>query len=274
MTETDGKISGNMFDTQPLKGQHALVTGGSRGIGAAISNDLARLGADISLLARNAETLNTQADHLKSEFGGKVAVASADMSKEADVQTAFAAVTGELGPVSILINNAGIAPSAPFHRMEMELWENTIGLNLTGVFLCCKEVFGSMRDAGYGRIVNIASTVGLTSYPYIAAYTASKHGVIGLTRAMAMEGARKGITVNAVCPGYTDTDLVSGAVDNIVGKTGMDAGDVKNELASHNPMGRLVTPEEVAETTAWLCLPSSASITGQSIVVAGGAVMN
>ena len=274
MIETERKISGNMFDSQPLKGQHALVTGGSRGIGAAISNDLARLGADISLLARNAGTLNTQAEYLTSEFGVNVAVASADMAKEEDVQSAFAAVTEELGSVSILIKNAGIAPSAPFHKMDMKLWENTIGLNLTGTFLCCKEVFGPMRDAGYGRIVNIASTVGLTSYPYIAAYTASKHGVVGLTRALAMEGARKGITVNAICPGYTDTDLVSGAIDNIVGKTGMDAGDVKSELASHNPMARLVTPEEVAETTAWLCLPSSASITGQSIVVAGGAVMN
>ena len=164
--------------------------------------------------------------------------------------------------------------SAPFHRMDNNLWHEIIGLNLTGTYLCTKEVFSEMREKGYGRIVNISSTVGLRGYPYIAAYCASKHGVIGLTRTLALECVKKGITVNAICPGYTDTDLVSEAVDAIIEKTGKHREEIQSEIDNISPMGRMVTPEEVAETVSWICLPSSASITGQSIVVSGGAVMN
>jgi NAD(P)-dependent dehydrogenase (short-subunit alcohol dehydrogenase family) len=268
------KITGNMFSEKPLKGQHALITGGSRGIGAAISNTLAKLGANISLTGRTEGTLNDQAGALRVHEGVEVFTATGDMSSEADVEKCFAAAAEKLGPVNILINNAGIGKSAPFHRMDTEFWNQTIGLNLTGTYLCTKQVYGTMREAGYGRIVNISSTVGLRGYPYIAAYCASKHGVIGLTRTLALEAVKTGITVNAICPGYTDTDLVSDAVDSIVGKTGRDRDEIQSEIDNMSPMGRMVAPEEVAETVAWICLPSSASITGQAIVVAGGAVMN
>ena len=268
------KITGDMFTEKPLQGQHAMVTGGSRGIGAAIANILARLGANISLTGRTEETLKEQARQLNSDFGVEAFTAVGDMSQEADVQNCFSSAVGLQGDIAILINNAGIGKSAPFHRMETEFWNQTIGLNLTGTYLCTKQVFGRMRDAGYGRIINISSTVGLRGYPYIAAYCASKHGVIGLTRTLALEAVKKGITVNAICPGYTDTDLVSEAVDSIVGKTGRERDEIQAEIDNMSPMGRMVLAEEVAEATAWLCLPSSASITGQSIVVAGGAVMN
>ena len=268
------KITGDMFTAKPLKGQHAIVTGGTRGIGAAISNYLARLGANISLTGRTEETLNTQSAHLAREYGVQSFTVKGDMSQETDVEKCFGDAFETLGPPHILINNAGIGKSAPFHRMDSEMWNSIIGLNLTGTFLCTRQVFGTMRDAGYGRIVNISSTVGLRGYPYIAAYCASKHGVIGLTRTLALECVKKGITVNAICPGYTDTDLVNDAVDEIVNKTGRDRGDIQSEIDNMSPMGRMVSPEEVAETVAWVCLPSSASITGQAIVIAGGAVMH
>jgi len=264
---------GSLFVSKPLKGQHALITGGSRGIGAAISNALAALGADISLLARDNKTLINQSDHLKAEFGANVFYASTDITNEEEIEGSFNKSIDANGPIDILINNAGIGKSMPFHKMDLEFWKATLDLNLTGTFLCTKQVYENMRERGYGRIINISSTVGLRGYPYIAAYTASKHAVIGLTRTLALEAVKKGITVNAICPGYTETDLVSEAIDNIAKTSGRDKKNIKTEIENISPMGRLVTPEEVAESVAWLCLPSSASITGQAIVVAGGSVM-
>jgi len=266
--------SGDLFADTPLTGQHAVITGGSRGIGAACADALARLGANVSLVSRSADALATKKQEIEAARGVKVATAVADVADPEEVETAFAAVTDTLGAPQILINNAGIGKSAPFHRTTLDFWQETMALNLTGPFLCTQQVYGAMREAKYGRIVNIASIVGLQGYAYIAAYAASKHGVVGLTRSLALEAAKSGITVNAVCPGYTDTDLVTEAVDNIVEKTGRSADDARAELASTSPIGRLITPEEVAETTAWLCLPSSSAITGQAIVVAGGAVQN
>ena len=274
MDDSNSKNLGSMFESKPLKAQHALITGGSRGIGAAISNALAALGADITLLARDVEKLKIQSDHLRSEFDAKVFFASADMTSEKDIASSFAKAVEANGPVDILINNAGIGKSVPFHKMDFDFWKATLDLNLTGTFLCTKQVYEGMRERGYGRIINMASTVGLRSYAYISAYAASKHAVIGLTRTLAHEAAKKGITVNAVCPGYTETDLVADAIDEIVDVSGRDSAEVKSTIENMSPMGRLVTPEEVAETTAWLCLPSSASITGQAIVVSGGSVMN
>ena len=272
--DKNSKISGNMFTEKPLKGQHAVITGGSRGIGAAISNYLAHLGADISLTGRTEKTLAEQANYIRNNYKVKVHTALGNMADELDVGRCFESASKELGSVQILVNNAGVGKSAPFHRMETNLWNEIIGLNLTGTYLCTKQVFSEMRESGYGRIVNISSTVGLRGYPYIAAYCASKHGVIGLTRTLALECVKKGITVNAICPGYTDTDLVSEAVDAIVEKTGKERTEIQSEIDNMSPMGRMVTPDEVAETVAWICLPSSASITGQSIVVSGGAVMH
>lgn len=268
MSDSKGKPGTTFFDDTPLAGQHALVTGGSRGIGWASAQALSRLGAKVSLTARDTARLQASAAQI-----GAFAIAG-DMSNEADIVRCFKAAVDAQGEVDILVNNAGIGKSAPFHRMDLEFWRATVELNLTGPFLATKQVYDSMRKRGYGRIINISSTVGLRGYPYIAAYAASKHGLIGLTRSLALECAKSGITVNAVCPGYTDTDLVTEAVDVIVEKTGRKAEDVRKELAHMSPIERMITPEEVAETVAWLALPSSAAITGQAIVVAGGAVTN
>ena len=273
MSNIDKKKLGDIFEASPLKGQHALITGGSRGIGAAISNALAALGADISLIARDETSLQIQGDYLKSKFEANISLASADVTVEKEIIKSFKTSVNTNGPVSILVNNAGIGKSMPFHKMDLDFWKKTLDLNLTGTFLCTQQVYQDMRERGYGRIINISSTVGLRGYPYIAAYTASKHAVIGLTRTLALEAVKKGITVNAICPGYTETDLVSEAIENIAKTSGRDKENIKTEIKNMSPMGRLVTPEEVAESAAWLCLPSSASITGQAIVVAGGSVM-
>ena len=264
----EGKITG-----RPLLGQHALVTGATRGIGAAIAKALGRLGADLTLIGRNRDGLDERADEISGVSAVSVHVETADVSDADIVSAAFTTAAAANGPVSILVNNAGSGKSAPFHKMDQELWDFMIGVNLTGTFVCTQAALGGMLDAGYGRIINVASTAGLTGYGYVSAYCAAKHGVVGLTRSLALETATKGITVNAVCPGYTETDLVRDTIDNIVAKTGRTEEDARAELASSNPQGRLVQPWEVAETVAWLALPASAAITGQAIPVAGGEVM-
>ena len=264
----EGKIAG-----RPLSGQHALVTGATRGIGAAIAETLGRLGADLTLIGRDRNGLDERAGEIAGASAVKVHVETADVSDPNIVGAAFTNTAAANGPVSILVNNAGSGKSAPFHKMDQELWDFMIGVNLTGTFVCTQAALGAMLEAGYGRIINVASTAGLTGYGYVSAYCAAKHGVVGLTRSLALETATKGVTVNAVCPGYTETDLVRETIDNIVAKTGRTEEDARAELASSNPQGRLVQPWEVAETVAWLALPASASITGQAIPIAGGEVM-
>jgi NAD(P)-dependent dehydrogenase (short-subunit alcohol dehydrogenase family) len=253
-----------------LSGLHALVTGAGRGIGASIARALAAAGADVTLLGRSHGDLQAVAAELKSV---RSSCQVADVSQADSVRAAVEAARAALGPVAMLVNNAGQAQSAPLGRTGDELWQTMLAVNLTGTFLCMRECLPDMLQAGFGRIVNIASTAGLVGYPYVTAYCASKHGVIGLTRAAALETARHGVTVNAVCPGYTDTDLVRGVIANIAAKTGRGEQQALTELVSRNPQGRLVTPEEVAETVRWLCLRSSGSVNGQSIAVAGGEVM-
>ena len=177
------------------------------------------------------------------------------------------------GIISILVNNAGIGKSAPFKTMKRDVWDEVIRVNLTGTFICTQAVIPSMLESKYGRVINISSPAGLTGYAYVTAYSAAKHGVVGLTRSLALEVSRSGITVNAVCPGYTETDLVSDTIANIVKKTGRSPEEARAELTRPNPMARLVQPWEVAETAAWLALPSSSSITGQAIPVAGGEIL-
>jgi NAD(P)-dependent dehydrogenase (short-subunit alcohol dehydrogenase family) len=254
-----------------LAGRHAVVTGGGRGIGAAIAAALLGEGATVSLLGRDGARLAAQAETLG---GATLAQAVAgDVTDEASVKAAFAAVRERSARVDILINNAGQAGSAPLAKTDLALWHRLLAVNLTGTFLCTREVLAEMTGRGAGRIVNVASSAGLVGYGYVSAYCAAKHGVVGFTRAVALECAKTGVTVNAVCPGYTETDIVGEALANIVAKTGKTEAEARAALVAHNPQGRMVRPEEVAGAVLWLCLPASASITGQAIAVAGGEVM-
>ena len=256
-----------------LAGQHAVVTGGSRGIGAAIANELARLGADLTLIGRSADTLEQAAGEIHRRHRVAVTPAATDVTDEGAVVAAFETIRARVPRPEILVNNAGGATSAPFTRLDRDQWNTAITLNLTSAYLCTQQIVPAMLEGGYGRIVNVASTAGLTGYRYVAAYCAAKHGVVGLTRALALELARKGITVNAVCPGFTETDMLDQSVRNIVEKTGRSAEQARTDLAAGNPQGRLIQPQEVAATVGWLCLPGSAAINGQAIAVDGGEVM-
>lgn len=247
--------------------QHAVVTGGASGIGAAIAEQFSKAGISVTLMGRDQERLLEAANRLSASSQ------QVDISNPDDVRRGFAAAVENNGAVTILVNNAGSAESSAFTKMSDELWGRMLSVNLTGTYLCTKAVIDSMSKTGFGRIINIASTASLKGYAYVSAYCAAKHGVLGLTRALALELAKKGVTVNAICPGYTDTELVSRSLDTIVEKTGMQRQQALAELVKNNPQGRLIKPEEVAETAIWLCHPNSASITGQAIAVAGGEVV-
>ena len=270
---TEPTFAADTTGGSPLAGQHAVVTGASRGIGAAIAAALARRGADVTLMARSEALLADQVSRLRAAHGARAQAAPIDVTDETRVVAAFAKAVESFGPVQILVNNAGIAEAAPFGKTDRAFWQRLIDVDLTGPYLCIRQVLGPMVKAGRGRIVNVASTAGHTGYAYVTAYCAAKHGLIGLTRALAREAARRGVTVNAVCPGYADTDIVAATIANIVNKTGRTREQAIQELVAHNPQGRLVKPEEVGETVGWLCLPAAASINGQSIMVDGGELM-
>jgi len=250
--------------------RHAFVTGASRGIGASIAAALAADGARVSLIGRDADLLAEVAAGL----GGaqRAAPIVADVTDAASVREAFATARRQFGPVHILVNNAGQAAAAKFTDTDEALWNRIIGVNLTGTYLCTREAISDMLRAGFGRIVNIASIAGLRGAPYISAYATSKHAVVGLTRSLALEYATKNITVNAVCPGYTDTDMVKRAIGNIMRKTGRSESEAMASLTATNPQGRLIAPAEVSNAVLWLCRPGTESVTGQSIVLAGGEV--
>lgn len=250
---------------ETLKGKHAVVTGASRGIGLAIARALLAQGARVTLLARDAAALEAAAAGL----GNDTPWQTVDVTDAARVNDAFA----RAGTVDILVNNAGQAASAPLGRTDAALWQRMLDANLTGAYHCIQAALPGMVDLGWGRIVNVASTAGLTGYRYVAAYCAAKHGLVGLTRALALELACKGVTVNAVCPGYTETDLVRDAVANIARRTGRSVDQARAELAAANPQGRLVQPDEVAHAVAWLCMPAASAMNGQAVAVAGGEVM-
>lgn len=256
-----------------LAGRHAVVTGGGRGIGAAVALELARLGADVTLMGRAVEPLNRVSADIRAECGVQTHVETVDVTDERNVERSFRAAAETLGPPLLLINNAGIAGSAPFKRMDLAHWRQMLDVNATGTFLCTRQVVDGMLSNGWGRIVNVASVAALRGYAYIAAYAASKHAVLGLTRSLALELATTGVTVNAVCPGYTETEMLERTIDNILSKTRRTEEEARAELTRWNPQGRFIQADEVASAVAWLCLPSSASITGQAIAVAGGEVM-
>jgi NAD(P)-dependent dehydrogenase (short-subunit alcohol dehydrogenase family) len=257
-----------------LAGKHALVTGGAQGIGLAIAKGLLEQGASVTIASRSEARLQAAVVALQSavQAGARLAYVVLDVCDAASVLLAVATAKQASGSIDILVNNAGQAAAAPFLKTDAELWQRMLDVNLNGSFHCAQAVLPAMLQAGWGRIVNVVSTAGLKGYAYVTAYCAAKHGVLGMTRALALEVATKGVTVNAVCPGYTETDLLQQALQNIVTKTGRSEQQAKSELAAANPQQRLVQPDEVANAVLWLCLPQSAAMNGQAIAVAGGEI--
>jgi NAD(P)-dependent dehydrogenase (short-subunit alcohol dehydrogenase family) len=248
--------------------RHVLITGGGTGIGAAIARALDDQGARLSLLGRTLEPLQRSASALQNARAIRC-----DVTDETSVREAFEKAVAGFGTIEVLINNAGAAPTAPFHKLSAADWRQVMAVNLDGVFNCSSAAIQGMLDQGWGRIINIASTAALRGYAYVSAYSAAKHGVLGLTRSLALETATRGITVNAICPGYTDTEIVRQSVQQIMAKTGRSEDQALATFTGTNPQGRLIAPEEIAASVLWLCSEQARSVTGQAISINGGEVM-
>jgi len=257
-----------------LADRTAFVTGGGRGIGRAVALAFAREGARVFVVARTSAEVERVAAEVRAGFGERAAAhAACDVSDPRSVEEAFAAAREFFGDIDVLVNNAGVADSSKFAETSDEFWRRHLDINLTGTFYCMRAALPPMVGRGWGRVINVASVAGKTGAPYVAAYTASKHGVVGLTRSVALEVAAKGVTVNAVCPGYVDTDMTARAVENIRAKTGRSAADALEAIKRMSPQQRLVTPEEVAALALLLASHDGRGITGQAINVDGGTVL-
>jgi NAD(P)-dependent dehydrogenase (short-subunit alcohol dehydrogenase family) len=254
----------------PLDGRHALITGGGTGIGAAIARTLAGAGAAVSIAGRRAGPLEAVAANLP-----RAKAIVADVTSEADTVAIAAAARAAHGPIDIVIANAGAAESAPIAKAGLAHWQRMLDVNLTGAFLTVKAAMSDITQgpgARERRIIFISSTAGLKGYAYVAAYCAAKHGLIGLTRALAAELRQTGVTVNAVCPGFTHTPLLDSSIANVADTTGRTWKEAARDLAAFNPQGGFIQPDEIAETVLWLCTPAARSITGQAISVSGGEI--
>jgi NAD(P)-dependent dehydrogenase (short-subunit alcohol dehydrogenase family) len=250
-----------------LDGHHAIVTGGGRGIGRAVARALSSAGAAVTVVGRKEAALAAAA-----AAGDAAGYVIADVTDARALRQEIERAAALRGPIAILVANAGGAESAPFARSDDDLFRRMLDLNLMGVVHATHAVLTGMMARGFGRIVAVASTAGLKGYPYVTAYCAAKHAVVGLVRALALETARTGVTVNAVCPGYTDTDLVRQSLDRIEHKTGRPREEALAAMIKDNPLGRLIRPEEVAAAVLALCASDAAAITGETLAVAGGEV--
>ncbi|HKR21356.1 MAG TPA: 3-oxoacyl-ACP reductase FabG, partial [Pyrinomonadaceae bacterium] len=248
----------------------ALITGGGRGIGRAIAHAFARHGALVAVAARTAE----QVEKVVSEIGGSAIGVTCDVSEAESVTRMFADVRERLGDVDILVNNAGIAESATLITTSDELWHRHLAINLSGTFYCTRAALPAMMKKNWGRIINVASIAAKTGAPYIAAYSASKHGVLGLTRSVALEVGALGITVNAICPGYVDTDMVARGIEKITSITKRSAEEARQTLEKMSPQNRLITAEEVAAMALLLASDEGRGINGQGINIDGGSVLH
>jgi 3-hydroxybutyrate dehydrogenase len=257
-----------------LQNRLALITGGGRGIGRAIAHAFAKEGAQVAVAARTQEQVESVAKELTEQFQVQAFAIAGDVSDGNSVKAMFAKV-GEAfgrGP-DILVNNAGIAESALLTRTDDELWRRLLGINLDGTFYCMRAALPQMIERGWGRIINVASIAGKTGAPYIAAYSASKHGVLGLTRSASQEVASKGITVNAICPGYVDTEMTTRGIENITNKTSLTKDQALDSIRKMSPQNRLISSEEVAALALLLASEDGRGINGQAINVDGGGVL-
>ena len=257
-----------------LKDKIALITGGGRGIGRAIALEFARQGASVAVAARTTPEVKSVAEEIESQYSGAALAISCDVSDVASVTRMFEEAAARFGrSADILVNNAGIAESAPLLKTTDEFWHRHLAINLYGTFYCMRAAVPQMVERGWGRVINIASIAGKTGAPYISAYSASKHGVLGLTRSVAMEVATRGVTINAICPGYVETDMTERAIENITARTGRSEQEARQVIERMSPQNRLITTEEVAALALLLASEEGRGITGQAINVDGGSLL-